>query len=78
MSYFKGGHRDEPSNYSPVSLTGIVCKTPEHAITSEMWKHIEQNIILDNQQQHGLRKRYNNSTTTQHIHVMHSDNNVMH
>ena len=52
---FKKGDRSKPSNYHPVSLPCICCKTMEHIITSTVMKHLEsQNIITDAQL--GFRK----------------------
>lgn len=71
---FKGGKRNLPSNYRPISLTSLVSKICEHIITSAMWLHIDQyNLLKDTQ--HGFRKSYN--TTTQLIHVIHSANQAL-
>ena len=51
--YIKGS-RTNPSNYSPVSLTSICCKTLEHTIYSHIMTHLQNNNILC-PQQHGFR-----------------------
>ena len=48
--------KDDPSNYRPVSLTSIVCKTLEHILVSQIMKHLETNSILCNNQ-YGFRAR---------------------
>ena len=53
---FKKGKRYDPSNYRPVSLTSIVCKTLEHILVSQIMKHLETNSILCNNQ-YGFRAR---------------------
>jgi outer membrane lipopolysaccharide assembly protein LptE/RlpB len=52
---FKKGEHYKPSNYRPVSLTCIACKTMEHIIVHTAMKHLENNNILC-PQQHGFRK----------------------
>ena len=65
---FKSGRRDQAGNYRPISLTSLCSKIIEHIIVSSMWKHINKNnIIIENQ--HGFRKGYN--TTTQLLHFTH-------
>jgi retron-type reverse transcriptase len=66
---FKGGKRDAPNNYRPISLTSIVSKSIEHIISSAMWEHIDKNNLVTNRQ-HGFRKGLN--TTTQLLHVAHN------
>ena len=53
---FKKGKRYDPSNYRPVSLTSVVCKTLEHILVSQIMKHLETNSILCNNQ-YGFRAR---------------------
>ena len=65
---YKGGPRNDVSNYRPISITSILCKCLEHIISSNVWTHLESNGILSNRQ-HGFRKGY--STTTQLLHVVH-------
>ena len=66
---YKGGPRNDVSNYLPISITSILCKCIEHIIiTSNVWAHLESNGTLSNRQ-HGFRKGY--STTTQFLHVVH-------
>ena len=43
---FKKGDQSSPSNYRPISLTSIVCKTLEHVIHSSVTFHFESNNIL--------------------------------
>ena len=51
---FKKGERYKASNYRPVSLTCICCKTFEHIVVSQMMRHLEKHKILTNTQ-HGFR-----------------------
>ena len=48
--------RSSPSNYRPISLTSVLCKTLEHVIHSSVISHFERNNILTDCQ-HGFRKR---------------------
>ena len=43
---FKKDRRSDPSNYRPVSLTSIVCKTFEHILVSQIMNHLETHQIL--------------------------------
>lgn len=53
---YKKGDKGDPSNYRPISLTCILCKTMEHIIASNLTKHFTQhNILYD--LQHGFRER---------------------
>jgi hypothetical protein len=53
---FKKGDKSKPSNYRPVSLTSIYCKTLEHIIFSHLMKFFEsQNILSD--KQHDFRRK---------------------
>ena len=51
---FKKGSRHEPSNYRPVSLTSVCCKTLEHILVHHILKHLEKYNILTSLQ-HGFR-----------------------
>ena len=53
---FKKGDRTKPSNYRPISLTCILCKTLEHIVTSQLVKHFTSNNILYHLQ-YGFRKK---------------------
>jgi hypothetical protein len=53
---FKKGDKSKPSNYRPVSLTSICCKTLEHIIFSHLMKFFEIHSILSDKQ-HGFRKK---------------------
>ncbi len=47
---YKKGEKASPANYSPVSLTCILCKTMEHVVTSQIHRHLETyNILHPNQ-----------------------------
>ena len=53
---FKKGDRGLPSNYRPVSLTSIICKTMEHIVVSQVMDHADlHGILVDNQ--HGFRAK---------------------
>ena len=43
---FKKGEKNKASNYRPVSLTCILCKTLEHILASNMMKHLDQYNII--------------------------------
>ena len=65
--YMKGEKYDA-SNYRPVSLTCICCKTLEHTIVSNINKHLSlENILADCQ--HGLRSQ--RSCETQLVQFFH-------
>ena len=51
---FKKGNKHTASNYRPVSLTSVCCKTLEHIICSNVLKHLERYNILTSLQ-HGFR-----------------------
>ena len=53
---FKKGDKNTASNYWPVSLTSILCKTPEHIVNSSIMKHLDIHKILSDSQ-HGFRAR---------------------
>ena len=53
---FKKGDRSSPSNYKPILLTSIVCKTLGHVIHSSVISHFERNNILTDCG-HGFRER---------------------
>lgn len=71
---FKSGDRKDVNNYRAISLTCILSKLTEHVLCSNMWRFLNQNkIIVDNQ--HGFRRGYN--TTTQLLHVVHFAANAL-
>jgi hypothetical protein len=43
---FNKGDKTKPSNYRPVSLTCILCKTMEHILFSQIMKHLDQKNIF--------------------------------
>ena len=46
----KKGKITDPSNYSPVSLTSVCCKTNEHIVYLSIFSHLENHhILIDNQ-----------------------------
>jgi len=58
--YKKGSH-SQPSNYRPVSLTSICCKTLEHILYSHIMNHLQNNNVLCNVQ-HGFRHKHSCET----------------
>ena len=50
---FKKGSKSEASNFWPVSLTSVVCKTLEHLVRADIMKHMWKNKLLSNYQ-HGF------------------------
>ena len=51
---YKKGKRTDPSNYRPIYLTSVCCKTLEHIVYSSIFLHLENHqILIDNQ--HGFR-----------------------
>ena len=64
---FKKGDKTVPSNYRPVSLTCILCKTMEHILFSQIMRHLDSHNVLVNYQ-HGFRK--NHSCETQLLATM--------
>ena len=54
---FKKGDRNTASNYRPVSLTSICCKTLEHIIHSNIMRHFSTHNILTDKQ-HGFRRKH--------------------
>ena len=57
VAIYKKGDRNTPSNYRPVSLTRISCKTLEHIVFSSIMEHLDHHGILNNFQ-HGFRKQH--------------------
>jgi len=53
---YKKGDKNTASNYRPVSLTCILCKTMEHTIQSNILKHLDKYKILTDAQ-HGFRAK---------------------
>ena len=43
---FKKGHRYEPLNYRPISLTSVCCKTMERIVCSHLRSYLECNSLL--------------------------------
>ena len=58
---FKKGDRSKPSNYRPISLTSICCKTMEHIVFSFIMNHSDCNSII-NSYQHGFRPHHSCET----------------
>ena len=65
---FQKGNTHTASNYRPVSLTSVCCKTLEHIICSNVLKHLERYNILTSLQ-HGFRSGH--SCESQLIITMH-------
>jgi hypothetical protein len=53
---FKKGDRQSPSNYRPISLTSVVCKTIERLIREHLVNHLEDNGLIHDTQ-HGFRRK---------------------
>ena len=51
---FKKGSRYNANNYCPVSLKSQVCKVLEHFVSTFITRHLIQNNLLSQQQQHGF------------------------
>ena len=47
---FKSGSRCSPSNYRPISLTSVCCKTLERLIATHIMDFLEENQLLSNRQ----------------------------
>ena len=47
---FKKGHRFEPLNYRPVSLTPVCCKVMEHIIADHLLSYLGDNSLLSDHQ----------------------------
>ena len=53
---FKMGDTILPSNYSPISLTSILCKVLEHIVATNVVSHMDKhNLLYDHQ--HGFRSK---------------------
>lgn len=63
----KKGSRQEVSNYRPISLTSIICKTMERIVRDKIMAYMEVNNFFS-KHQHGFRK--GRSCTTQLIEVI--------
>ena len=63
----KKGPKHLSSNYRPISLTSIICKTMERIIRDSLMEHMEQNSLFTDLQ-HGFRK--GRSCITQLIEVI--------
>ena len=64
---FKKGKKSDPSNYRPISLTSIVCKTMESLVRHETMQHLLPNELLS-RHQHGFMM--SRSCTTQLLEVL--------
>ena len=54
-AHTKGGIKDLPKNYRPVSLTSHIIKTFERIVAWKMFEMMESKDLM-NDRQHGLRK----------------------
>ena len=68
---FKKGNRKLPSNYRPISLTSVTCKTFESLIRDVIMSYLLKNGLLA-KEQHGFmpRRCYSYITTTSVILVL--------
>ena len=71
---FKKGQKKLASNYRPISLTSVVCKTMEAIVKDRIMLHLEANNLLS-PHQHGFRPA--RSCTTQLLEAMDSWTQVM-
>ena len=53
---FKKGDKNDPANYTPISLTCILCILMEHIIASNLIRHFNKNNFLYDLQ-HGFREK---------------------
>ena len=60
---FKKGNKSQAKNYRPVSLTSVICKTPEKIIRDHLTDHIDKNKLFSDKQ-YGFIKR---STVTRSV-----------
>jgi len=65
---FKKGNRSNPTNYRPVSLTSVCCKTLERIIHANIMEHLNRLNILS-KCQYGFHANY--PTDLQVLHTMH-------
>ena len=65
--------KTDPSNYRPISLTSVCCKTLEHVVYSSIFSHLENHQILTDNQ-HGFCTR--RSCETQLISAISDFHNV--
>lgn len=64
---FKKGRRSDASNYRPISLTSVCCKTMEKLVRNELLRHMISNRFLS-EKQHGFV--HGRSCTTQLLKVV--------
>ena len=64
---YKKGPTQQVTNYRPISLTSIICKSMEKCANASLMNHMESNQLFTNDQ-HGFRK--GRSCITQLIEVM--------
>ena len=65
---FKKGHRADPKNYRPVSLTSLTSKIMEHIVCNQICHHLSANSAIY-RHQHGFQKGL--SCETQLISIIH-------
>ena len=52
---YEKGEKSSPGNYRPISLTSVICKTPEKLIRNAIVDQTEENSLF-NESQHGFMK----------------------
>lgn len=50
---FKKGHKSDPGNYRPVSLTSVVCKVMESVVRDHLLQYLEERNLISSKQ-HGF------------------------
>ena len=60
---YKGGNKDNLSNYRPISILPVISKILERAVHSQLTKYLEEHNILS-KNQYGYRKKHSTELAT--------------